>query len=694
MKQFAEQLKKHRRILLTAGACLAAVFVFGAVWFTCIRGQGEKSSSWAINDQFHSYAPIETELVQEFSCDRDLYALSFVLAALDAETPPEGTLELLLENADTGEVLARSEGELRYIYNGWEAYYTTLGLDRPVELPGPGQQHYRVTLTPRYTGEGRLAVGYEAGGMPAGIALSIDGKALDGTLAMLGIQARVGGFLTRFYGVIALLGTALLGAATWFVTGRALKLHRLVFGLVLGLGFLYNLVLPPYAAPDEMFHINQSFSLASSIYNTYLPVGKVPLQESLRRPSDRDPIVQDSYTTVFTWQRMAKLVGERNTDEWGVTPNRNSPQADNSYTLYLVSSAAVLASFYLRAGFVAALFAGRLANLVFFAFFAAWAVKRAPVGKPVFALAALLPMTLHLAASFSRDSNLLAVCFLFTAAMLDLAFGPREAIGWKQLVLPAVLGVVIAPAKLVYLPLLALIFLIPAARLGRFSKFIKTGFLVLCLAAFLSGRGVLLTLSSFTLGQTGTGPVVMEEETGFDGYDEYQAPAHNPADDICYTLPHILSHPADTFKLCVRSAVELGDHYVRTLVGGTLGYFDTAKDVSLAWTWVIALYGLLALAWLSPGGAELPGRARALVLLAALACCGLTVLGNISWTPTYYTTIYGLQGRYFLPVLPALLLVRPKKLALAGDYSYGLVYAAALVSLLALLNAFLAVVAR
>lgn len=712
MERFTAQLKKHRRPLLCALVCLAAFCVFAAVWLTSIRGQGEKSSGWAINDQFHSYAPVETGLVQEFACDRDLYALSFVLAATDPQTPPEGTLELLLENMDTGEVLARSTGEMRYIYNGWDAYYTTLGLDTLVEIPGTSAQRYRVTLTPRYTGEGRLSVGYEAGGMPAGISLTVDGRALDGTLAIYGTQARVGGFLTKFYWCIALACIALLGAATWWAGGKKLPLHRLVFCLVLGLGLLYNLVLPPYAVPDEQFHINQSFSLASSVYNPYLPVGGVPLTETLRRPSDTDPLLQDGYTTVFTWQRTARLAAQRNADDWGVTPVFDEPQAANSYTLYLVSSAAVLVCFWLRAGFVAALFAGRLANLLFFAFLAAWAVKRTPVAKPVFALTALLPMTLHLAASFSRDSNLLAVCFLFTALMLDLAFGPEARPGWKRLVLPALLGLVIAPSKIVYFPLLALVFLVPAARLGRRSKWLKGGFLALCLLVFLTGRGVGLTLGGFAQGsgqaaagavssqtQQEAGPqadadALQEAASQPDPAGEPEEPAAPAADSICYTLPYILSHPLDTLELCIRSAVELGDHYVKTLVGGTLSYFNTGRDLHVAWSFVMVLYGLLALAWLCPGGAELPAAAKALCLLAGLACCGLAVVGCISWTPTYYTTIYGLQGRYFLPVLPLLLLARPKRLALAGDHSRGLVYAAALVDVCVLLNVFLAVVAR
>lgn len=38
------------------------------------------------------------------------------------------------------------------------------------------------------------------------------------------------------------------------------------------------------------------------------------------------------------------------------------------------------------------------------------------------------------------------------------------------------------------------------------------------------------------------------------------------------------------------------------------------------------------------------------------------------WTPTHYDTLYGLQGRYFLPVLPLLLLTcLPRRLAAVPD---------------------------
>ena len=755
--------KTHRRALTGALLCFFLFAVFAAVWLTHIRGQGDKSSSWAINDQFHSFAAIEEKMEQRFSCDRDLLALSLVLAAEDTETPPEGELELILTDSATGEELARSVGDMRYIYNGWEAYYTTLGLDRFVENPGEAVE-YTLTLIPHYTGEGRLCVGYEEGGMPAGVSLTVDGEEVDGTVAMLGTQARVGGFLTKFYWVFALGCIAAAGLLYWLYCRRTVPLHRMVFCAVLVLGFAFNVLLPPYAAPDEKYHINQSFTLASTLYDPHLPVAKSHIRDTIRRPSDQDALIQVDETTVFTWQHIAKVIGRPNTDPTFATHTFDEYQVDSSYTLYWISGFGVLIGYWLHLGFAATLYLGRLANLLFFAFLAAWAVKRTPVAKPAFAVAALLPMTLHLAASYSRDSNLLALCFFFSALLLDLAFGPREHIGWKQLVLPVVLAVLIVPSKVVYLPLAGLILLIPAVRLGRFARWIKGGFLALCAVAFLLNSGAAGALVGFTqtsgTAAAGAASLMAQEQAAQEpaapetdvqsavqassgeaaqsaaqtsGGAESASQAADPAEEgaaaepsasssaaqpasetagsasepaaansfstqedlTCFTLPYILSHPLETAELCIRSVVEEGDHYLSTLVGGTLGYFGLDKPLDLAWGWIILLYGLLALAWLCPEeGGAMPPAARWGTLFIALCCCGLAVLGCISWTPTYYETIYGFQGRYFLPVLPLLLLVRPKALCLAGDCRRGIVLAAALVDIGVLLNVFLAVVAR
>ena len=193
----------------------------------------------------------------------------------------------------------------------------------------------------------------------------------------------------------------------------------------------------------------------------------VPIFYSYRRPCDFNSIIQNQKTTVFTWKEFSYHLTDTTTDQLGDHVWLFEEQADTYPILYVCSAAGVFLAFCLHLGFAPALLLGRLFNLTAFALLSAWAVKKAPFGKMAFVGAALLPMTLHQAASFSRDSLLLGLCFAFTALCLDLAYAPGSALCWQKLVPLAVMGVVIAPAKVVYAPLIALVLLAAAAVLRR-----------------------------------------------------------------------------------------------------------------------------------------------------------------------------------------------------------------------------------
>ena len=171
-----------------------------------------------------------------------------------------------------------------------------------------------------------------------------------------------------------------------------------------------------------------------------------------------------------------------------------------------------------------------------------------------------------------------------------------------------------------------------------------------------------------------------------------------PEDQITYTPGYILTHLPATVLLVVRTVVYNTDDYLRGLVGGLLGY----NSVELAWGWVLALYGLLAFAAL-PARRDtecdrLPsGHYRAWCVAAVLLCFALALAGCIVCTPTYDQTIYGLQGRYLLPVLPLALLVCAPRRVLAADADTAaaqLVCGLCAVNFGVLLNIMLVIIAR
>ena len=763
--------KKHTPLLAALATLVVLLAGVVLIWLAKVRPDVGKGRSEIVTDF------LRAELLQDgqtatqvFTYDKDILTigLEFYLPG----DQPCGALDVVLYDADTGEELSRSVGTMDYIVPD---QYTTLGMDPAVT--GQEGRRYKLAVTPHYATDAILAIGHSDGVALWKEQMAVDDRVIDGTMAMQITYQRIGGYLTRFFLLVGGLAAVLAALAVWAVLSKKLALHRLVFVLVLGFGLLYSFVLPPYAAPDEKYHINQSFTLAcrwaNDLSHDEWRMGKVPTTTSFRRVGDEDADLQNENTTVFTWEAFTSQLFTTTDQPFDSHQEYNELQTDQNPLLYVVSAAAVFLAYVLHFGFAPALFLGRLANLLLFAALAALAVKTAPFGKRVFTVAALLPMTLHLAASFSRDAPLLGLCFVFTALLMDAAFGPNQKKALSPARLTALLfcGVLLAPGKLVYLPLAALLLLVPAARLGHHARAKKCAYLAACLAlALLLNTGLLTdTLRS---GQTAVQTTAAEDadrtvksrpaepdeayeaeicgESTLENYvkrlyyyvDDNRSPAArevafwvqaalgvdvgtmddripldrmvlaqeveaaratrstqstaDEADKATYTPGYILRHPVDTVLLFVRSAVENGDHYIRTLVGGSLSYYT----VDLAWGWVAVLYLLLAYAALPVQGAVMKpaGKARGWCCAAAVLCCLLAVAGCLLWTPTHYDTLYGLQGRYFLPVLPLLLLTcLPRRLAAVPDEDTAqtrLVAALALVQAGMVVNIMLAIIAR
>lgn len=829
MAHWREKLNQHKPLLTALGAAAAVLAIALLVWLACVRPELGKGYTERISDDYTSATTLGDGVTatQIFTYDNSLLAVAVEFELPSG--PTSGELSLRLCDADTGEELAVSTGVLEYIVPG---QYTVLGLDR--EVPATPGRRYALHITPHYTGWATLAIGHSTGVALWSEPLLVDGIAVDGTLALQITAKRIGGYLTRFFLLISAGAALLVFVGVFSALRHKLRLDKLVFVLVLGFGLLYSMVLPPYAAPDEKYHINQSFTLAAQWANRLSPddwvMGHVPTTQSFRREHDFDPLLQDENTTVFTWQQYTDNLLSTTTDPFDSHVELDELQTDQNPLLYLASGAAVFLGFVLHLGFAPTLALGRLANLLLFAALAALAVRRTPFGKRIFMAAALLPMTLHLAASFSRDAPLLGLAFAFTALFLEAAFGPERdrKLTLRGLLPLLVFGLLLAPGKLVYLPLAALFLALPAVRLGRRPWLKKGGYLAACLLlGVVLNQGTLTTFLPATVPNAGETAAAADTDTDADtdepaaksrpdqpltDYEQriifvntpesfvrrlYYFAEDNaaPADsevafwcqalaegdvtplvlgqsfffspdkaangyldgaDFCtevslvyidrdmiefgddqfvplfeaegaevafkallaqdsfqtflneaglevgtvmddripldrevlaqeitearatratqslideadahtYSPGYLLTHLPDTVLLITRTAVQDGDTILQQLVGGKLSY----SSLSLAWGWVVLLFVLLAYAALpARAAAQLTGRGRVYIALAGLACCALVLLGCILWTPTHYQTIYGLQGRYLLPVLPALLLSCMPRRAVVED---------------------------
>lgn len=463
-------------------------------------------------------------------------------------------------------------------------------------------------------------------------------------------------------------GYLVLAAAvlvTLFVLSREAAVERLYPVAGLALGLMYLFVLPPLSAPDEISHYVSAYQLSSKMlgqpsndrYGRVLLRAQDAWVEDLEGIFEYEPDADGNLQIVPGSSEGSVKLGElldesmyRTLWELGIT-EQYMPQRMESMRGAAVSSlyppVVTTPLAYVPAGIgisiarilgtttVPLLYLGRLANLVFFVLMTWLAIRRLPFGKEVLSGVALLPMTLHLSASFSYDVMIMGCMFCFTAVCLDLAY-KKERVTWQDVVILMALMAVAGPCKMVYAVMMGLCLLIPVRKFGGWGKW--------ALAALAVG-GAWAVVMYLVNSQ-----VIVTYTTGTETYIQW-------AEEPGYSLTLLLHQPIRLFRMFYQTILWQAEHYHLTMIGAYLGNLDKVLDVPypVVMTFTVCLLGL---AFRKPGeNMEMSGKQRAWVFVVCAGCAAAT-MGSmlIAWTPISSKVINGVQGRYFLPFLPVLLM--------------------------------------
>lgn len=581
----------------------------------------------------------------------------------------------------------------------------------------------------------------EVSGMPLSVT---DGDTLNATMAM----QRVSDFTGSWPAVLAARLQKPLAAAA-FIAVLLAMLHAPLYlfvpavGLALGVTFTY--VTPALVAPDEYTHLAAAYELASTWS------GQTAADEDgnlLLRECDAAHFgtkTGDIGVLAYKNEAIAETSEPGSPD---VLTTHSEVKAGQGSGSYLAQALGIRLARAQGKNFYTMLLYGRLANLILYLLLAALAVWLAPTSlRGLFACVALLPMPLQLAASLSPDAAVLGLVFSFTALCLRLR--GEKAVWWQKILL-IVLGGLTAPGKAIYLPVILLCLLIPAENLtydgNPTVKFlgeelpggccIHAATLVLAFCFWLAANlnavayaardmnttvlvtaaaaaAVLLVLALaaylklhkrpkvffwckvafaavLVVGAVG-GVYVVSHMGG--GLDPDQLTMTYPNGDSIWTFSfgYICRNIPATVKLLLRTLPEQGALWLQGLLGTTLGE-PIVYRIDVSWLLGVGLLlAVLAAALPRQDEPALLGRRSKAGMAGICLCVVLAVLAAaLNWTPINYQTLFGLQGRYLLPILPlALLLVKSsKKLALRGDVSHAAALCTSTLTMLTLLQGF------
>lgn len=581
----------------------------------------------------------------------------------------------------------------------------------------------------------------EVSGMPLSVT---DGDTLNATMAM----QRVSDFTGSWPAALAARLQKPLAAAV-FIAVLLAMLHAPLYlfvpavGLALGVTFTY--VTPALVAPDEYTHLAAAYELASTWS------GQTAADEDgnlLLRECDAAHFgtkTGDIGVLAYKNEAIAEISEPGSPD---VLTTHSEVKAGQGSGSYLAQALGIRLARAQGKNFYTMLLYGRLANLILYLLLAALAVWLAPTSlRGLLACVALLPMPLQLAASLSPDAAVLGLVFSFTALCLRLR--GEKAVWWQKILL-IVLGGLTAPGKAIYLPVILLCLLIPAENLtydgNPTVKFlgeelpggccIHAATLVLALCFWLAANlnavayaardmnttvlvtaaaaaAVLLVLAlaaylklhkrpkvffwckvafAAVLVVGAVGGVYAVSHMG-GGLDPDQLTMTYPNGDSIWTFSfgYICRNIPATVKLLLRTLPEQGALWLQGLLGTTLGE-PIVYRIDVSWLLGVGLLlAVLAAALPRQDESALLGRRSKAGTAGICLCVVLAVLAAaLNWTPINYQTLFGLQGRYLLPILPlALLLVKSsKKLALRGDVSHAAALCTSTLTMLTLLQGF------
>lgn len=272
---------------------------------------------------------------------------------------------------------------------------------------------------------------------------------------------------------------------------------------------------------------------------------------------------------------------------------------------------------------------GRISNLIFYLCVGFLAIKLAPCLKRTMMLLLLLPMSLALGSSLSYDAILISICALFVSNTMKILLSSDEyRINKTDILITGLCTFFMFGVKLVYAPLVLLLFCIPRKKFDTNKKYVQsiTLIAIIIVIAYIIPN-IMLNLSRDGIQLITDERILMQKEYLWS----------NTGD-----IPRII---IDTLKN------NIGFYTIGFF--GILGQLDTNFPIPLLLL-IMLLFILVVLSELFTIKGVKKSQRIVSLLITIVIIVGMHYQIYITWTPLVSdvgtTIISGVQGRYFLPM--------------------------------------------
>lgn len=397
--------------------------------------------------------------------------------------------------------------------------------------------------------------------------------------------------------------------------------------LFLAFSFAMMLAMPIGRVPDEYSHLRQAYIIADGQWWQSMKTRTVSYPKNLLSFENKEITVKELPEMHHSFDFSSEyVVGRVPTNTAVYPPLGYVPQAVGIKLASMFTSNGIIISY-----------SARIANWCCIFLVLLWALKRIPAYKHLMVFLTLLPMNLQEMISVSADGMTTALVFALTAFVLD-AIHRKPVFKKRDYILIAALAVGLVGWKVIYFPVIFLLFLIPEECFGsKRAKRTAVIWIAACVGLLLTIWGGICIRMLFQPAQSEGG----REST------------------TLQALNSLRTQPFAYFCLLCRALQNEFLHYIKCIFGYALSLLNIHPNLVFVYAGMV----LCAMFTLADDTIALPHRAR--ICFVTASCISVMVVFltlYIWWTPAGSDQILGFQGRYLMPLLLTLLsAVKPSR---------------------------------
>jgi uncharacterized membrane protein len=403
--------------------------------------------------------------------------------------------------------------------------------------------------------------------------------------------------------------------------------------VIIGFGCVMAVTTPILDTPDETAHFSRAM---------YLVQGDLKVQEE-----DGQLLISQDYQIIKSEQGETIEDNDLNIADTSIKiVESDGLKATNAYSFisYIPQALGLGIGRLLNLTLLWSYYLGRITNVIAYGILAAIAIRLTPVYKNIFFIIATMPMSVYLAASYNQDAFGMGMILLTIALFLYLLNQKDQSIGVVALIIYAVFCMLITLSKFPYVLLVLLLAFIPPKKFKKPQYYAISYLMILLTAAF---------------------AVVWMKS-----YSSIPHPFAPDGVNMGKQLGQMLNDPIFAIRNFGGNMISQLTTLLMLFTFGWLTYGSNAAAI----VYLIFLGSMILMSPQEKVFTRLEKWGSGLVSLGIYTAILLSMY--LTWTAVGATEIAGLQGRYFigmLPLLPIFLNIGPplKKLNLAYQEKIG-----------------------